>query len=337
MANKITVTQFDDIARGTTLTIPVLIKRLDETPFDLTGYTAHFTLKPEKFDYDYDDDRALIVKDIEPTEEQAVKGRFNIVLTSKDTWLTPGEYHFDIELVHEHGVARLVTCNTEIVGGPTNRTVYHDEGHIFFSDCIKVVMKPNQPLVFITNLVSDPPENMIETIDVDPPYILEELNDPVRDVKLSVFGPRLSLSMVFDVPHDAEEHFVPFYHFFHHELPECCPFKKAKLGFKNTYLRFYEFEKKMDVEIYDMYVQHSPIASFDGHSGHLTTDDYWVVGDNVDVGNIHIVLHEGNDYVDITGHYYMEDDHGGWSHWVFTVNWYNWVDMPEANQETDEP
>ena len=139
MANKITVTQFDDIARGTSLTIPVLIKRLDETPFDLTGYSAHFTLKAEKFDNDYDDNRALITKDIE-IGERGCKGRFNIVLSSKETWLEPGEYHFDIELVHNHGVARLATFNTKIVGGPTNRTVDHEEGHIFFSDCINVVM-----------------------------------------------------------------------------------------------------------------------------------------------------------------------------------------------------
>lgn len=337
MATKITVTKFDDIARGTTLTIPVLIKRLDETPFDLTGYTAHFTLKPERFDYDYDDDRALIVKDIEPTEEQALKGRFNIVLTSKETWLPPGDYHFDLELVHDHGVARLGTFDTEIVGGPTNRTVDHEPGHIFMSECIKVVMKPNQPLVFLTALISDPPENMIETIEVDPPYIMEELNNPVRDVRFSVFGPRVSLPMVFRIPHDAEEHFVKFDKFFHHKLPECCPFKNASLGFKNRYIRFYNFEKVMDMEVYDMYIQHSPATSFDGDSTHQTTEGYWVVGDNVDAGHLHIVLHEGNDYVDINGNYYMEDDHGGWSYWAFTVNWYNWFDMPEANQETDKP
>lgn len=329
MARKITVTKFDDIARGTTLTIPVRIMRRDETPFDLTGYTAHFTLKPDKFDYDYDDDRALITKDIEIDEERGPKGRFNIVLSSKETWLPPGEYHFDIELVHNHGVARLVTFNTEIVGGPTNRTVDHEKGHIFMSDCINITLTPHEAIVIMTALISDPPDDLIETVQTDPPYILEELNDPVRDIKLSVFGPRVSLPMRFRIPHDAEAHHIRFDRFFHHELPNLCPLKEAKFSVRNREIRILDLSKEMEMEISDMYIMHSPETTFDGNSKRTTSDDFWYVGDNVDVGHIHIMLEEGNDYIDISGHYYMEDDHGKFSYWTLVVNWYNWVDVEE--------
>lgn len=44
-AKKIEVFEFDDIHRGTTVTIPIIIKKTDGTRFDLTGFKAIFTLK----------------------------------------------------------------------------------------------------------------------------------------------------------------------------------------------------------------------------------------------------------------------------------------------------
>ena len=45
-AAKIEVFEFDDIHRGTSMTLPIIIRKSDGTRFDLTGYTALFTLKP---------------------------------------------------------------------------------------------------------------------------------------------------------------------------------------------------------------------------------------------------------------------------------------------------
>lgn len=44
-AAKIEVFEFDDLHRGTSYTIPIIMNKVDGTPFDLTEYTAIFTLK----------------------------------------------------------------------------------------------------------------------------------------------------------------------------------------------------------------------------------------------------------------------------------------------------
>ncbi len=126
-AAKLEVFEFDDIYRGTSLTLPIIIKKTDGTEFDLTGYTALFTLKPAQSDHDYDDDRGLIIKEFEPyTDDPNKVGRIDIVLTSKETWLTPGLYYFDVVLMNGASSQRVLLASTNIVGGPTNRNGRHD-------------------------------------------------------------------------------------------------------------------------------------------------------------------------------------------------------------------
>jgi len=45
-AIKIEVVEYSDIARGTDVIIPVVIKAPDGTPFNFTGYNLYFTMKP---------------------------------------------------------------------------------------------------------------------------------------------------------------------------------------------------------------------------------------------------------------------------------------------------
>lgn len=86
-AKRLEVFEFDDIYRGTTLTLPIIIRKNDGTRFNLEGYTALFTLKPAQSDNDYDDDRAYITKEFKPyTDDPNKEGRIDITLTSKETW-----------------------------------------------------------------------------------------------------------------------------------------------------------------------------------------------------------------------------------------------------------
>lgn len=333
MPRKITITPFDDIARGTSLTIPVLIRRADGSEFDLTGYHIFFTLKAAQFDHDYDDDRALIAKEVVVPDILAQKGRFNIVLSSKETWLHPGEYIFDVELVKDHGVNRIMMCKTTIVGGPTNRTVDHEEGYsITMSDAFEVTIDKDKVVVIETPLVSDPPEHLVETIGCEPPYLVEctdPEDKPKRNYMFRVFGPRVQFMMNIHQPHDAEEHRYRFDNFFYNKtLPKGCPLKDAVLVLRNRDIHIELANgRKMWMDCSDIYVQHSPEITFGGeYKDHISTDDTFVVGDNVSVGNIHIQLEGGNDQVDISGTYMMWDDHGDFSNYMLTVAWYNWVD-----------
>lgn len=333
MPRKITVTKFDDIARGTSVTIPVLIHRADGSPFDLTGYHVYFTLKPVQYDHDYDDVRALIAKEVLIQDILAVKGRFNIILSSKETWLHPGEYIFDVELVKDHGVARIMMCKTEIVGGPTNRTVDHEEGYsIAMTDALNVTLEADKTVVIETALVSDPPEHLVETIVSDPPYLVSSTDpegEEKRNYQLQVYGPRCSFMMNIHLPHDALEHRYRFDNYFKDgSLPIGHPLKNAVLCLRNRDIHIeMDAGRKMIMDCADMYIQHSPEITFNGsYVNDWTTDDTFVIGDNVTVGQLHIQLEDGNDQVDINGNYTMWDDHGNFSNFMLRIDWFNWVD-----------
>lgn len=124
---EIEVYEFDDIHRGTTFTLPIIIRKSDGTKFDLTGFKAIFTLKPAQSDFDYDDDRGYITKEFYPyTDDPNKIGRIDITLTSKELWQPPGLYYFDIVLMNGASSQRIFLASTHLVGGPTNRNVRHD-------------------------------------------------------------------------------------------------------------------------------------------------------------------------------------------------------------------
>lgn len=139
------------IQRGCSLIIPVEIKDNCENPIDLTGYQACFTVKPVKTDFDRHDDFCYIKKDIallNPTT-----GKFNIELTSRDTDFEPGNFWFDIEIIHQTNgaVMRLCTLSFTLDGGPSNRYVNPGLGQLQVGDSVSIVaLAEGAPIVIIT-------------------------------------------------------------------------------------------------------------------------------------------------------------------------------------------
>lgn len=109
---------YPDIERGASLVIPVYLYDEDQKPI-VSDFEIYFTLKSTKFDYDYDDIRALIKREAVLGDEKT--GRYEIRLSSKDTWLEPGKYYFDIMLKKGYDVCRLYSAETSITEAPSNR------------------------------------------------------------------------------------------------------------------------------------------------------------------------------------------------------------------------
>ena len=335
MPRKITVFDFDDIGRGESVTIPVFILKSDGSPFDLSGYQCFFTLKPVQYDHDYDDVRAYVAKEVMMDSINAPKGRINISLSSKETWQDPGEYMFDVELVRDHGVSRIMLCRTHIVGGPTNRTVDHELGYnINMTEALKVTLDSPNITVIQVPLVSDPPEHLVETITPDPPYLygpIDPAEDPPRNFKLQVYGPRCSFMMNIHLPHDAEEHRYRFANFFKDRtLPKGHPLENAVLVLRNrdVFIEMNANGREMKMDIADMYLQHNPPITYNGaYITNWDTSKTFVIGDRVVSGKLHIQLEDGNDQVNIEGSYTTWDDHGNFCDFMLTVDWYNWVDV----------
>lgn len=324
----IPVTQFQEISRGTSLRIPVQIKRIDGTAFDLTDYRILFTLKAVEYDHDYDDLRALIYREIEFDEETGPEGAFDIILSSQETWLDPGRYFFDIEIEKGGAIARLAQFETAIVGGVTNRNISDEQSSIFMADAINLTVTPEETITFVTALVSDPPKDLIETIEADPPYIMEVLDDeedPVRHLKFYNYGPRVSFPMTCEAMHDDEDHVFTFDTAFGPELPEVCPLKGGMLIINGNKLTL-DFAKDMRIFVMDMltHTRHGYLHKnqfFEVKSG----EEFWLQ-DIANIGAIHFRAFADNDVIDIEGHYFMPDDRGKVSTWILNVNWYNWVD-----------
>lgn len=214
---KIEPYEFDDLHRGTSYCFPIIVNKSDGTPYDLTGYTAIFTLKKMQSDFDYDDDRALITKEFTPCTDPERLNRIDIVLTSKELWQEPGQYYFDIVLMHGYASKRILLATTNLVGGPTNHNVRHEQeqGDFFMMDPLEITPKDDGKFVVVqVPLITDPPDNLVETASGDPDYIYQPFGDPVRDIRYRVYGPRLSLMMTFKVAHDHTPHRVRFDDFF---------------------------------------------------------------------------------------------------------------------------
>lgn len=326
--NKPVVNSFPPINRGTSITIPVIIKRLDETPFDLTDYKVYFTLKAVPFDHDYEDARAYIKREITFEETDGTTGRFDIVLSSQETWLDPGAYYFDIEIAKDGAIARLGQFETEIVGGVTNRDISLAPSSIVMSDAVFMTPSPNTTLTYITDLISDPPKDIIETVQAEPAYIMETLDkedEPVRNIKFYNYAPRVSFPISITAGEDDQHYAFTFDQFFPFELPDVCPLKGGRFTIRNRTVTF-ELSREMTMQVSDMFVQHSPDITFNAQMVKTPSSVEYHVADNATVGQIHFRFTDGNDVIDIAGNYQMPDDQGSTSTWMLTVNWYNWVD-----------
>jgi hypothetical protein len=87
------------IFRGDDLDITVQINDADGNGIDLTGSTLFFTVKSDLTD---SDDNAAISKDI-TSHTDAVNGTTEINLSPTDTNISPGGYHYDLQLVDSSG------------------------------------------------------------------------------------------------------------------------------------------------------------------------------------------------------------------------------------------
>lgn len=111
-----------DIIRGETFPIKVTYKEQNGDAVNLTGYTAHFTIK-RKWDRDADDSTAVLKKTWN-THQDAAGGITSTELTADDTLaLDPGEYRFDVKVKAANtAVTYLVRGTCVVLDNSTNRT-----------------------------------------------------------------------------------------------------------------------------------------------------------------------------------------------------------------------
>lgn len=110
---------YQDIERGTSFTIPIILIDDNEAPITSPYFKIYFTLKKNSSDFDYEDEKALIMRDAILANRET--GVYEIRLSSKDTWLPPGEYYFDIMLKDDTEIYRLFYAKTKITEGISNR------------------------------------------------------------------------------------------------------------------------------------------------------------------------------------------------------------------------
>lgn len=334
-ATKIEVYEYDDLHRGTSYTIPIIMNKVDGSPFDLSEYTAIFTLKPAQSDFDYDDDRALITKEFKWDGDPEHINRIDIVLTSKELWLEPGLYYFDVVLMYGSSSRRILLASTNIVGGPTNHNVRHDpnQGDLSIQDPLVITEDKKMLIVGQVPLLTDPPKNVLETADADPKYIFEPLNDPVRDFRYRVYAPRLSLMMTFKVGYDATPHNVHFERFFlRNNIPAPCPLKGGYFTINNHQLDLH-LAKEMDMMWKNTVVHYGNNQSYNGHFGVQKSTEPLYLGDNVASGHLYMHLNADNDQISIDAHYYIPDEDDAQELWMVRVDWFNWVDPYEPDPE----
>lgn len=194
------IRRFPPIQRGTSLKIPIIIKKLDESPFNLTGYRLKLTLKPVLYDYDYQDQRAFI--QVFAQNVDLPNGRVDFLLKSKQTWLPPGEYFFDVELISAgQSVTRLCTMKTEIVGGPTNNTIGSETDTAqFYADGLHFTFTDSIPIVFVAPLLSQTPVHLVENFKAFPNYIW---NNNLESPEIDVRSARLTFTNSFTTELDA--------------------------------------------------------------------------------------------------------------------------------------
>jgi len=132
-------TTYQNIQRGTSLTIPCIFTDAHNNPINLTEHVIYFTVKPVIGDSDWDDNMSMVQKTFVPQDPE--NGKFYIQLTSHDLYFEPGHYYFDVEIRRYDGaVVRLTTMDFYLVAGPTNRSVNEDIGQIKIGDEIRTIL-----------------------------------------------------------------------------------------------------------------------------------------------------------------------------------------------------
>lgn len=195
------------------------------------------------------------------------------------------------------------------------------------------------PIVLVTDLISDPPENLIETIQATPAYLLEHLDppdEPIRNVMIHCYAPLVSFVMSFSDANDALPHAYRFENFSFPELPEGCPLKDGALTIDRRELLFTLSEHSDTMKVWDTHTMHSPMVTTDATFVELSTEEPFFVGDNVTHGAINIIIeYSPRRMIHIHGNYTMPRyvTAGGTSgradyrsHWVLRVDYFDWPD-----------
>jgi hypothetical protein len=175
---------YDNIYRGASLTIPVVIKDPEDNPIDLTGYKIAFTIKRVQYDFDMPDDRAYVAKDFDPQEPE--EGKFYIRLSSGDTNFEPGQFYFDIQIYDPEGgaVFRITHLEFTLVGGPTNRTINSKLGQLPVGSEITIItIEQGRPIVIISPIAAT---EGVEASLAKITQAIEEIQETLEQVQLDI-------------------------------------------------------------------------------------------------------------------------------------------------------
>lgn len=116
MSSKLTIT------RGTTYSLTFYYQDSTGAALTLVGATVFFTVKSAEYDTDATDTTALISKTV-TSHTNAAAGITTIALTPTDTYVTPGNYYYDIKVKNAAGdIYKMIEGRCVIDGSPTNRT-----------------------------------------------------------------------------------------------------------------------------------------------------------------------------------------------------------------------
>ena len=109
-----------------TNSINYTFKHRDGTPIDITTATLYFTVKDVALDTNAGDTTAKIKKELTITD--GVNGKANLFLTQQETFLTVGEYYYDVKIVQLYNQSNT-TVDVALMGlltitsDSTNRVV----------------------------------------------------------------------------------------------------------------------------------------------------------------------------------------------------------------------
>ena len=267
---------------------------------------------------------------------------------------------------------RILLASTNIVGGPTNRNVRHEQSqeNFFLHDPIEITPSSGHYIAVQVPFVTDPPENIVEGVAGDPKYSVQQLDNPNRHILIRNYGPRLSLMMTIRVPHDHTSHRFRFDEFFlNGNIPAPCPLKNGRIQFKNREVKLL-LDSEMDMMYRWFGVQHNhgpqygvgethpeycvkevdpPLPSddkhcmhvnkertFDGGYGRQKSSEPFFVGDRIEAGSLTLQLNSGNDQIHMTGDFHIPDDDGDFMYWMIRIDWFNWVDTYQPDPERDD-
>lgn len=109
------------VDRGASYTMAFEYQR-DGLARTLVDATVRFTVKPTEWDTDDDDSSATIVKNV-TSHTDAAAGESEITLSPTDTYITPGDYFWDIRVEESGGeIYKVAEGKFKVDGSPTNRT-----------------------------------------------------------------------------------------------------------------------------------------------------------------------------------------------------------------------